>query len=88
MTVLRVRDVIQDPDFSIPDPGIRNTELTKNLILFNPKNCYQALGNMILDVFPGSEHFPISDHGSSDKKELDPGSGSATPLNGAETRSS
>jgi hypothetical protein len=26
---------------------IRNTELTKNITILNPKNCYQAFGNMI-----------------------------------------
>jgi hypothetical protein len=33
-----------------PDPG----SASKNLSIFNAKNCFQALGNMIQDVHPGS----------------------------------
>ncbi len=36
---------------------IRNTELTKNSSIFNPKKCYQVLGNMIWDVYPRSRFF-------------------------------
>ncbi len=36
----------------IPDPGFNSP--TKNLNIFNPKNCFQDLGNMIRDVHPGS----------------------------------
>jgi hypothetical protein len=48
---------IPDPNFSIPDPGSR----VKSLIpdpnphqTQKPKNCFQALGNMVRDVHPGS----------------------------------
>jgi hypothetical protein len=63
MAVLRIRDVytvsqIPDPTFSIPDPGSRVKKIPdlgsrsapKNLSIFNPKNCFYALGNMIWDV--------------------------------------
>ncbi len=65
---------IPDPSFPIPDP---NPHL-KILTIFNPKNCCQALGNMIRDVHPGSGSWflPIPDPGV--KKEPDPRSGSAT----------
>ncbi len=46
---------IQDLDFPsrIPDLGrIRNTELTKNLGILNPKNLFKALGNMIREFIP------------------------------------
>jgi hypothetical protein len=35
-----------------PDPG--SGSATKNLGIINPNNCYQALGNMIRDVYSGS----------------------------------
>jgi hypothetical protein len=56
----------------IPDPGVKrqkgtgfrirthNTELTKNLSVFYPKNCYLAVVNMIRDVYTGIR---ISDPG-------------------------
>jgi hypothetical protein len=75
-SVLRIRDVypessIPDPNFfhpgsrvkKIPDPG----SAPKNLSIFNPKNCFKALGNMIRDVHP-----VFQDPGV--KKALDPGS--------------
>jgi hypothetical protein len=31
---------------------------SKNLNIFNPKNCFQALGKVIWDVRPGSGFFP------------------------------
>jgi K+-transporting ATPase c subunit len=34
--------------FGIPDPR----SASKNLSIINPKNCFQALGNMIRDVYP------------------------------------
>jgi hypothetical protein len=37
----------------IPDPG----SVSKNLSIFNPKNCFLALGNMIWGVHPGSGFF-------------------------------
>ncbi len=59
----------------IPGSRIRilNTELTKKLGIFNPKYCYQALGNMIQDFYLGSGFFWIPDPGV--KKALGPGSG-------------
>jgi hypothetical protein len=87
-SVLRIRDVypessIPDPNFfhpgsrvkKIPDPG----SAPKNLSIFNPKNCFKALGNMIRDVhhdFLSIEDIRTSDPGV--KKAPDPGSGSAT----------
>jgi hypothetical protein len=61
--VLRIRDVylgsrirtFSIPDIGskkIPDPG--SGTASKNLSIFNPKNCFQALGNMIRDVYSGS----------------------------------
>ncbi len=43
---------IPDLNFSIPDPHPQKwTE--KEVSIFNPKNCTQALRNMIRDVYPG-----------------------------------
>jgi hypothetical protein len=56
--------------FSIPDPGSKRSgteSASKNLSIFNPKNCFKALGNMIRDVHP-----VFQDPGV--KKALDPGS--------------
>jgi hypothetical protein len=50
----------------ILEPGSRVKKASKNLSIFNPKNCLQALENMIRDVNPGS--------GS--QIGMDPGSGS------------
>jgi hypothetical protein len=41
-----------DPNLSIPDPGVEST--SRNLSIFNPKNCFQTLENMIRDVHPRS----------------------------------
>ncbi len=38
----------------IPDPGSGSGSASLNLSVFNSKNCLQALGNMIRDVYPGS----------------------------------
>jgi hypothetical protein len=38
----------------IPDPGSGSASASKNVSIFNPKNCFSALGNMIRDVHPGS----------------------------------
>jgi hypothetical protein len=72
--VLRIRDVCP-----------RSGSASKNLSIFNPKNCYQALGKMIWDFHFGSRIriFPpsrirIPDPGV--KKAPDPVSGSATLL--------
>jgi hypothetical protein len=52
--------LIPDPNFSIPDSGSRVKKIpdpgsaSKNLSIFNPKNCFYALGNMVWDVHPGS----------------------------------
>jgi hypothetical protein len=84
----------------IPDPGSEffhsgsriqgqndSGSASKNLSIFNPKNCYKALGIMILDVHPGSGsripgpdlHFlPIPDSGS--RGQNGTGLGSATLL--------
>ncbi len=55
---------ILDPrsEFSIPDHGSRVKKIsdprtesaTKNLSIFNQKNCFQDLGNTIRDIHPGS----------------------------------
>jgi hypothetical protein len=51
---------IPDPNFSIPDPGSKkipdpgSESASKNLSIFNPKNCFYALGKIIWDVHPGS----------------------------------
>jgi hypothetical protein len=58
-TVFRIRDVIPDPNFSISDPD--------TVSIFNSKNCFQALGNMIRDVYPRSpdlDFLHITDPGS------------------------
>jgi hypothetical protein len=68
LSVLRIRDVYTESRIQIfpfriqdqKDPG----SASKNLIIFNPKNCFLALGNMIWDVHPGFRIF------------LHPGSGS------------
>jgi hypothetical protein len=60
----------------ILEPGSRVKKASKNLSIFNPKNCFQALGNMIRDVYPGPDldFYPsrISDPGV--KKATDQGS--------------
>ncbi len=60
----------------IPDPG--SASESKNFSIFNPENCFSALGKIIWDVHPGSRSgfFPIPDPGV--KKAPDPGFGSAT----------
>jgi len=58
--VLRIQDVYPGSEFvhpgsrvkKFPDPG--SGSASKNLSIFNPKNCFQALGKMIRDVYPGS----------------------------------
>ncbi len=55
--VLRIRNFIPDPDFSIPDPwknAPAKLPIDKNLSMFNPKNFNEALGNKIRDVYPWS----------------------------------
>jgi hypothetical protein len=42
-------------------PEFGSGSATKNLSIFNPKNCYQAFGNMIRNVYPGSGIFSIPD---------------------------
>jgi hypothetical protein len=65
----------------IPDPGSESA--SKNLSIFNPKICFQALGKMIWDVHPGSGFFPIPDPWV--KKAPEPGSESATLFSPAST---
>jgi hypothetical protein len=52
----RIRIVsIPDPGSrvkKIPDPG--SASAAKNLSIYNPKNCFSALGNIIRDVLHGS----------------------------------
>ncbi len=67
---------IPDDYFYIPDPRsgffyprsrirIPNTELTKNVSIFNPKRCYLALKNMIRDVMLDiGSRTPIPEPGS------------------------
>ncbi len=95
-SVLRIRDVypgyririfsIPDPrsrtqgqkDFRIPDP---DPYRIKEFNYFISKKCYQAFGNKIRDVHPGSGSWFFNHPGSrlqGVKKESDPGSGSAT----------
>jgi hypothetical protein len=64
---LRIRDVFPGPGsgFFHPDK------------YFKPKNCYQALGNMIGDVYLGYGFFSILDPGSRGQKST----GSATLIN-------
>jgi hypothetical protein len=66
-TVLRVRDVYPGSEF------FPSRILIKEFKYFNPKNCFQALGNMIRVVHPGSGFLPIPDPGSRGKKPPDPG---------------
>ncbi len=55
---MRIRDVYPGSEFSIPDPnfpsriqGQKDTgSASKNLSIFNPKNCFEALGKIIWDV--------------------------------------
>jgi hypothetical protein len=60
----------------IPDPGYGSS--SKNKSIFNPKNCFRALGNMTRDVHPDPDldFLPIPDSGNN--QAPDPGSGSAT----------
>jgi hypothetical protein len=68
---LRCLSWIPDPNFSIPDPGSRVKKIpdpgsgpaSKNLSIFNPKNCSQALGNMFRDFIPDPnlDFLPILD---------------------------
>jgi hypothetical protein len=67
---------IPDPIFSIPDPGLTRSRIRiriKKLSIFNPKNCFEALGNMTLDVHP--VYFPIPDSRPGGNKASDPGAG-------------
>ncbi len=60
ISVLRVRDVYPGSEFSIPDPESRVKKIlypgsgsaSKNSSIFNPKNCFLALGK-IEDGHPG-----------------------------------
>jgi hypothetical protein len=58
---------IPDPNFSIPDPGSKRFQIPDQdphkriLVLLAPKNCFSALGKIILILFPDPDFFPISD---------------------------
>jgi hypothetical protein len=61
--VLRIQDVYLGSRIRIfpsRDPGSKrfrnpvSRSASKNLSIFNPTNCFQALGNMIRDVHPGT----------------------------------
>ncbi len=58
VTVLRIRVVYPGSEFFHPGSRIKGASdpgsAAKNLSIFNPNNCHQALGNMIRDVFCGS----------------------------------
>ena len=63
---------IPDPNLSIPNSGPRLKKIpdpgsaSKNFIIFifNPKNCFPSLGQIIWDVLSGSGFFYIQDSGS------------------------
>jgi hypothetical protein len=67
---------LPDPNFSNPDPESTVKKISdpgsgsasKNLGIFNPKNCFYALGNMIRDVHPGSRIFIFSPSRISESK--------------------
>jgi hypothetical protein len=69
-------------------PNVRSGSATKNLSILNPKyksgsatknlSISTPLGNMILDVYPGSGFFPFRFTDPGVKKALVPGSGSLT----------
>ena len=66
--VLRIRDVY--PGLWIPDPASKRSRIRIIILnIFNPKNCFQALGNIIRDTHPGYGSLiliflPIPDPGS------------------------
>ncbi len=72
-SVLRIRDVYPGSErlssririFSIPDPGSASKNLST---YFNPKNDFQALGNMIRVVHPGSGSWLFTHPGSRGSK--------------------
>ncbi len=78
--MLRIRDVYTDSRVRClkdPEPG----SASHNISIFNPKNCFQALGNMIRDVHPdpGPDFFSIpgpdpGPQGKKTQKAPDPGS--------------
>jgi hypothetical protein len=86
-SVLRIWDVYSGSwirIFSCRTQGLKDLgsgTASKNLSIFNPKNCFKVLGNMIRDIHPRSGFPPplirIPDPGV--KKAPNPGSGSATP---------
>jgi hypothetical protein len=73
--MLRIRDVYPGSLIRIffPSriPGQKDSGSrirTKDLSIFNPKNCFSALGNMIRDVHPGSRSWFITHPGSRGQK--------------------
>ncbi len=72
--VLRIRDVyprsrIRICPSRIPDPGSKRFRIPDPhqrifFFFFNPKNCFQSLGQIIWDVLYGSGFFYIQDSGS------------------------
>jgi hypothetical protein len=77
---MRIRDVNPGPGFfhpeyevnraSVPGPRIHN----KNLCIFNPRKCYETLGNKIRGIYRGPGFFPIRIPDTGVKEALDPGS--------------
>jgi hypothetical protein len=86
-TFAQRKEMVYSSVFSIPDPGSRVEKIpdpgsgyeSKNLSIFNPKNLYKVLKNIIRDILSGSWIWilfhPVP--GSRDHKAPDPGSGSA-----------
>jgi hypothetical protein len=58
--VLRIRDVYPGSAFSNPDPG----SASKIFKYFNPKNFFEAFGNMVRVVHPGSRILIFTHPGS------------------------
>ncbi len=67
----------RDPDPNQGQKGPWSGSASKNLSIFNPKNCLSP-GNMIRDVHPRSGAWFFTHPGSRGKKSPDPGYGSAT----------
>jgi hypothetical protein len=62
---------ISDPGYSVPGSNRSRIRIRiKEFNVFNPENCFEALGNLILDP----EICPITDRGSRGQKAPDPGS--------------
>ncbi len=84
--MLRIRYVPVHPRILIFPSRIQGQKdsgsASKNLNIFNPKNCFQALGNMIRDFQPRAGYWFFADPGSripdaGVRKAQDPGSRTA-----------